>query len=56
MMTLTGEVFGQIFTKTVTVGGQEDDGRAGSIRRRARGAVETVQNVARGLLGRLRRR
>jgi len=34
--------------------GDEDEGRAGPIRRAAQTALETAGNVARGILGRLR--
>jgi hypothetical protein len=36
--------------------GDEDEGRAGRVRRRLSRATERAQELARGLLGRLRRR
>lgn len=42
--------------KELEVGGDEDEGRAGAIRRAASTALETAGNIARGILGRLRGR
>ena len=40
----------------VEIGGDEDEGRAGRVRRAASTAIETAGNIARGILGRLRGR
>lgn len=41
---------------TVEQRGDEDEGRAGGVRRRLSRAAERAQELARGILGRLRRR
>lgn len=47
---------GESAMPTVEQRGDEDEGRAGGVRRRLSRAAERAQELARGILGRLRRR